>query len=81
MSKIEDIVGTEFTELLQQVHLGKLDVVDSHTSERLDMSEKLLGVVSAPADDTITMLGMAWEVSGSVLHFVDAPTYMYDRLN
>ena len=38
MFKIEDIAGTEFDELLQQVHLGKLDVVDSRISQRLDMS-------------------------------------------
>ena len=42
----------EFDELSQQVHLGKLEVVDSRIHERLDMQEELLGVVSDPADDT-----------------------------
>ena len=51
-SDIEDIADTEFGELLQQVHLGELDVVDSRIHERLDMSEKLLGVVLDPADET-----------------------------
>ena len=51
-SDIEDISDTEFSELLQQVHLGKLDVVDSLIHEWLDMLEELLGVVSDPADDT-----------------------------
>ena len=32
------------------------------------MLEELLGVVLAPADDTLNMLGMAWEVSGTVFH-------------
>ena len=34
------------------MHLGELDVVDSRIHERLDTSEKMLGVVSDPADDT-----------------------------
>ena len=59
MSKIEDITGTEFGKLLQQVHLGEFDVVDLRTNEQLDMSKELLGVVSAPADDdTLSTLGM-----------------------
>ena len=66
MSEIEDIVGTEFDELLQQVHLGEVDVVDSRINERLDMSEELLGFISAPVDDILSTLGMAWEVSGTV---------------
>ena len=49
---IEDIADMDFCELMQQVHLGELDVVDSRIHERLDMSEELLGVVSDPADDT-----------------------------
>ena len=52
MSNIEDIADTEFSELLQQVHLGELDVVNLRIHERLDMSEELLGVVSDLADDT-----------------------------
>ena len=63
---IEDIAGTEFNQLLQQVHLGKLDVVDSCINERLDMSEELLGVVSAAADDTLSTSGMPLEVSRTV---------------
>ena len=47
MSDIEDITDMEFGELLQQVHLGELDVVDSHIHEELDMSEELLGVQSS----------------------------------
>ena len=66
MSEIEDIVGTELNELLQQVHLGEVDVVDSRINERLDMSEELLGFISAPVDDILSTLGMAWEVSGTV---------------
>ena len=43
--KIEDIAEMEFDELLQQVHLGELDIVDSHTDEQQDMSKHLLGIV------------------------------------
>ena len=64
---IEDIVGTEFDELLsQQIHLGELDVVDSRINERLDMSVELLGVVFVPADDALSMPSMPWEVSRTV---------------
>ena len=59
-------VRTEFDKLLQQVHLGELDVVDSQINERLDMSEELLGVILAPADNTLSTSGMAWEMSGTV---------------
>ena len=58
MFEIEDIAGTEFNKLLQKVYLGELDVVDSRINERLDMSEELLGVVSAPANDMLSMTGM-----------------------
>ena len=51
-SDIEDIAEMEFGELLQQVHLGELDVVHSRTHEQLDISEELFGVISDPADDT-----------------------------
>ena len=54
MSEIEDIAGTEFDKLLQQVHLGELDLVDFCIKQRLDMSKELLGVVSATADDTLS---------------------------
>ena len=53
---VQDTAGTEF----------ELNIVNSHINERLDMSEKLLGVVSARSYDT-SMSGMEWEVSGSVL--------------
>ena len=59
MSKIENIGGTEFDELLQQVHFGKHDVDYSHIIEWQDMSEELLGVVSAPASDRSSTSGMA----------------------
>ena len=52
MSDIEDIAGTKFGKLLQQVHLGELDVVDWCIHERQDMLEELLGGVLVPADDT-----------------------------
>ena len=57
----------EFKELLQLVHLGELDVVDSRINEQLDMLEKVLGVISVPVDNTLSTSGMEWEVSGSVL--------------
>ena len=62
MSEIENITGTEFDELLQQMHLGEFDVVDSRINERLDMLEEQLGVISAPADDTLSTSGMPWEM-------------------
>ena len=41
------------------------------------MSEKLLGILSAPADDA-SISGMEWEVSGSgCAPFEDAITYTY----
>ena len=68
MSEIEDITGTEFNELhvLQQVHLDELDIVDSRKSQQLDISEELLGVVSAPADDALSTSGMPGKVSRTV---------------
>ena len=66
MSEMKDIAGTEFDELLQQVHLGEVDVVNSRINERLDMSEELLVVVLAPADDILNTSWMPWEVSGTV---------------
>ena len=56
----------EFNELLQQVHLGELHEVDSRISQLLDMSEEMLGVVSAPADDGLSTSGVSWEVSRTV---------------
>ena len=43
----------EFDKRLGQVNLGKLDVVNLHIDEQQEMSEKLLGVISAPADNTM----------------------------
>ena len=49
--KIEDIAEMEFDKLLQQVRLGELNVVDSHTDEQQDMSKQLLGIVSKHVRD------------------------------
>ena len=51
--------------ILQHVHLSELYVVDLRVNERLamDMLEELLGVVSDPADHTLSRLEMPWEVS------------------
>ena len=65
---IEDISDMEFDELLQQLHLSKLNVVDLRINEWLEMSEKLLGVDSDPANDTLSTSGMRWEVSRTVFH-------------
>ena len=48
------------------MYLGECDVADSRINEQLDMSEELLGVVSAPADDILGTSGMPWEVSRTV---------------
>ena len=53
MSEIKNIAGTEFDELLQQVHLGELNVVNLCINQRLAMSEKRLGIVSVPANELI----------------------------
>ena len=53
MSKIKGIADTE------QVDLCKLDIVESRMNGRQDMSEELLGVVSAPSNDTLSTSGMA----------------------
>ena len=55
----KNIAGMEFDELLQKVHLGELDIDDLCTNERLDMSKELLGNISAPGDDRLSMSGMA----------------------
>ena len=68
MSEIEVITDTEFDEVLQQVHLGELDVVDLRITEWLDVSKELLGVVLDPADDTLSTSGMRGEVSRTVFH-------------
>ena len=47
-------------QVLQQMHLGEFDVVDSRINEQLDMSEELLGVISAPVDGTLSTSGMSW---------------------
>ena len=64
MSKIEAIADTESYKLLEQVDLGKLDIVESRIDDWQDTSEELLGVggaavLLAPADDTLSTSGMA----------------------
>ena len=45
--------------LLEQVHLGQLNIVNSlRIDERQNMSEELLAIVSAPLNDTLSMSGM-----------------------
>ena len=61
MTKIEDTVlvsQIQINELLKDVDLGKLHIVESRTGGQ-DMSEELLGVISAPVDDTPSMSGLA----------------------
>ena len=53
MSKIEHITDTEFHKLSKLVQWGESNVVNSHIDERQDRSEELLGVILAPADDTL----------------------------
>ena len=53
MSKIEHITDTKFHKLLKLVQWGERNVVNSHIDEWQDRSEELLGVISAPADDTL----------------------------
>ena len=60
MSEIENIAYTELDERLQQVHLGKLDVIDSRINERLDMSVEPMGIVLDPTNDTLSTSGMLW---------------------
>ena len=38
------------------MHLGKRDKLESCIDERQDMSAEVLGVISAPADDTLSTL-------------------------
>ena len=58
MSEIKDITDTEFDKLLEQVQLGECDVVDLCINERQDMSEELLVIVLAPANDTLSTSGV-----------------------
>ena len=60
MSEIEDNADIEFDKLSEQVDLGKLDVHNIIILSGIDeqeVSEELLGVVLAPADDTLSTLG------------------------
>ena len=64
MSENEDIAYMESDKLLEQVDLGKLDIVESHIDDWQDMLEELLSirgaaVLLAPADDTLSTSGMA----------------------
>ena len=69
ISEIEDIAGTEFDKLLlQQMHLGELDIVDLRINQQLDMSEELLGVVSVPMDYALSMSSMPWDGSRIGFH-------------
>ena len=67
-TSIKGTTDTEFDKLLQQVHLSELSAIDSRINERLDMLEELLGVISNPADDTLSISGTLWEVSRTVFH-------------
>ena len=49
MSEIEDIENMEFEKLLEHVDLGALNLVEV-CIDKQDMSEDLLGIVSALAD-------------------------------
>ena len=49
------------------IAFGRTRVVDLLINEWLGMSKRLLGVVSAPVDNTLSTSGMTWEVSGNVL--------------
>ena len=51
MSEIKDVADTKFDELLEHIALGELDIVESRANGH-DVSEELLGIGSAPADDT-----------------------------
>ena len=59
MPEIKDIADTEFTERSEYFDLGKLDMVELRT-DRQDMSEELLGVISAPEADMLSMSGRAY---------------------
>ena len=56
MSEIKDITDTEFDTLL--LDLGELDIVGPQTDGQ-DMLEELLGIILAPADDTLSRTGTA----------------------
>ena len=68
MSEIEDVMDTEFDQLLQQVYLTELDVVDSQINERLNMSKELLGIVSDPADDIFILICIFLKTGPSLTH-------------
>ena len=55
MTVIKDITGTELDKVLELLDFGKLDVVESCIDEPQDMSEELLCIVLAQADDTLNM--------------------------
>ena len=60
---MEHIANIKFDNVFQHVDFGELD--GSQVAHGQDLSEELLGVGSAPADDTLGMSGMAhqrWEV-------------------
>ena len=58
MIKSMSEVETEFDQILQHADPDELDIAYSPMEEQ-DMSKELLGVVSAPANDTQSTSGMA----------------------
>ena len=59
MSESEGIATMEVDELLEDVDLGKLDILQSHTNVQ-ELLKELYGVVLVPADYTLSMSGMAY---------------------
>ena len=59
MSESEGIATTEVDKVLEDVDLGKLDTLQSHTNVQ-ELLKKLYGVVLVPADYTLSMSGMAY---------------------
>ena len=57
MSEIED--NNEFDVILGSTNLDELDLTSSMMNKQQDLSEELLGVISAPADDAIGTSGVA----------------------
>ena len=89
MSEVEDIAGTGFDELLQQVHLDDLDVVDLHINERLDKSEETVGHRLESSGWYVKYIRdpwFPWEVSRTVfrswmLPLMDVVITLIDQVN
>ena len=74
-------VYTEFNEQLQQVRLGKLDEINLGINEQLDMSEELLGVISAQVGEFFWahfVLSLWSEIFCPRVH-MHKPAYTYDH--